>query len=105
MLIVKYAVLMAAVGFFMTAVLVVKFEAERVWRLSRTMGPDEWPAPRPLLWRKAARLVIVGGIMTLPVLSLMMISSPVRRAEARGSLGETLETHVLSSQPCTRAGR
>jgi hypothetical protein len=100
-LIIKYAVLMAAVGFFMTAVLVVLFEAERTWRLSRAMGPGEWPAPRPLLWRKAARLVLIGGLIMLPAVSIVVIPSEVARPRTR----EVHETHVLSSQPCTRVGR
>lgn len=75
MLFLKCIVLTAAVGFFMTAVLVVVFEAERVWRLSRVMGPDEWPAPRPLLWRKAARIVVIGCLVVLPALSMVVIPS------------------------------
>ena len=101
MLVLKYAVLMGAVGFFMTAVLVVLFEAERVWRLSRTMGADEWPAPRPLLWRKAARLVVIGGLIMLPAVSIVIIPSEA----AIPRVSEAHETHVLSSRPCTRVGR
>jgi hypothetical protein len=73
MLFLKCVVLTAAVGFFMTAVLVVFFEAQRVCRLSRTMGADEWPASRPLLWRKAARLVFVGCLVMLPAVSMVLI--------------------------------
>jgi hypothetical protein len=75
MLVLKCMILTAAVGFFMTAVLVVFFEAERVWRLSRTMAADEWPAARPLLWRKAARIVVIGCLVMLPALSLVVIPS------------------------------
>jgi hypothetical protein len=75
MLFLNCVVLTAAVGLFMTAVLVVFFEAERVWRLSRTMAPDEWPASRPLLWRKAARIVVIGCLVMLPALSLVVIPS------------------------------
>ena len=75
MLLLKCVMLTAAVGFFMTAVLVVVFEAQRVWRLSQTMGPDEWPASRPLLWRKAARIVVIGCLVMLPALSMVVIPS------------------------------
>jgi endonuclease/exonuclease/phosphatase (EEP) superfamily protein YafD len=84
MLLLKYAVLTCTVGFFTMAMLVVVFEAERVWRLSRTMAPGEWPAPRPLLWRKAARLVVVGCLVMLPGLGLVVIPSgiaPAHRVE------------------------
>jgi hypothetical protein len=74
MLFLKYLVLTGAAGLFMTAVLVVVFEAQRVWRLSRTMGPDEWPAPRPLRWRKAARLVVLGCLVMWPALGLAVLS-------------------------------
>ena len=75
MLVLKCVVLTGAVGFFMTAVLVVFFAAERVWRLSRTMASDEWPAARPLLWRKAGRIVVIGSLVMLPALSLVVIPS------------------------------
>jgi hypothetical protein len=83
MLFLKYVVLTTAVGFFMTAVLVVMFEAQRVWRLSRTMGPGQWPAPRPLLWRKAARIVIVGGLVMLPPLGLVVIPNGIEGGRAK----------------------
>ena len=73
MLLLKCIVLTAAAGFFMTAVLVVVFDAQRVWRLSQTMDADEWPASRPLLWRKAARIVVIGCLVMLPALSMVMI--------------------------------
>ena len=72
MLFFKYVVLTSAIGFFMTAVLVVLFEAERVWWLSQTAGPDEWPEPGPLHWRKAARLVAIGCLVMLPALSIAL---------------------------------
>ena len=58
----KYLVLAAGVGFFMTAVVAVMLEAQRVWTLARTVETPEWPAPQPLPWREAARLVLLGGV-------------------------------------------
>jgi hypothetical protein len=84
MLFLKYAVLTSAVGFFMTAVLVVLFDAQRVWRLSRTMEPGEWPAPRPLLWRKAARVAAIGCLIGPPALGLAMIPACYHRSRAPG---------------------
>jgi hypothetical protein len=121
MLFLKCVILTASIGFFMTAVLVALFEAQRVWRLSETMALDEWPAPRPLLWRKAARLVMLGCFVMLPALAMVVIpSGQVRQgsgtlAEARHAAThavvpvvhrvETFDERVLSSRPCTRVGR
>jgi hypothetical protein len=71
MLFLKYVLLAGAIGLFMTSVLVVLFDAQRVWHLSRSLGPgDPWPTPRPLLWGKAARLTALAGLVMLPALSL-----------------------------------
>jgi hypothetical protein len=125
MLFLKCVILTAAIGFFMTAVLVVVFEAQRVWRLSHTMGLDEWPAPRPLLWRKAGRLVAVGCLVMFPALGMIVIPSRMARADVSTVSRtlpdpryatthavappvhrvETFDTRVLSSRPCTRVGR
>ena len=91
MMLLKYAVLTAAVGFFLTAVLVVLFDAQRVWRLTRTMPPGEWPAPRPLLWRKAARVAAVACLVGPPALGFATISACYHRSRAPG-LGADLVT-------------
>jgi hypothetical protein len=125
MLFLKCVILTAAIGFFMTAVLVVVFEAQRVWRLSQTMGLDEWPAPRPLLWRKAARLVTAGCVVMFPALGMIVIPSGMASGHVSNVSGtlpdpryatthavvplvhrvETFDRRVLSSRPCTRVGR
>ena len=91
MLLLKCAVLIAAVGFFMTAVLVAIFDAQRVWRLSRTMAPGEWPAPRPLLWRKAARVAATACLVAPPALAFAMIPACYHPNRAPG-LGADLVT-------------
>ena len=100
MLFLKYAMLTGAIGLFITAVLVVMFEAQRVWHLSRSMGPDEWPQPRPLLWRKAATLAALACLVMLPALSIAVIPSGmagVRVSQLSGTLAGTLYpgTHAV----------
>jgi hypothetical protein len=74
MLFLKYALLTGGIGLFMTALLVVLFEAQRVWQLSRSLGPDDpWPTPRPLLWGKAARLTALACLVMLPALGIALI--------------------------------
>lgn len=101
MLFLKYVLLAAGVSLFMTAVLVVLFEAQRVWHLSRSLGPDDpWPAPRPLLWGKAARLAVLAGLVMLPALSIAVIptgTAGVRVSQISGTLPGTLYpgTHAI----------
>jgi hypothetical protein len=90
MLFLKSLMLTCAAGLFMTMVLVAVFDAQRVVKLSRTMSPDAWPGPRPLRWRKAARLVVLGCLVMLPALTLIARTAeldaktaPVRRVQER----------------------
>jgi hypothetical protein len=109
MLLLKYAMLTGAVALFITAMLVVLFEALRVWQLSRTMGPDEWPEPRPLLWGKATRLTALACLVMLPALRIAVIPSGMagvgvaQVTHAGDCLPEGVERRVLSSRPCTEA--
>ena len=101
MLFLKYVLLAGGIGLFMTAVLVVLFEAQRVWHLSRSLGPDDpWPAARPLLWGKAARLTALACLVMLPALSIAVVPTGmagVRVSQISGTLPGTLYpgTHAV----------
>jgi regulator of protease activity HflC (stomatin/prohibitin superfamily) len=84
MLLIKYFLIVLAVGFFTAAAAVVLLELLAARRFSRPLSVE---------WRRAARLGVFGWLALLPALSIVVVPSGtagVRVSQISGTLGGTL---------------